>query len=107
MVKLSKWDNSLDWTILMEAWEAILHANGGKAPKVLDPFAGGGAIPLEALRLGCETYASDYNPVAALLLKSTLEYPEKYGSKSSKAGHGLSDEKQDNRLLNDVRKWGD
>jgi adenine-specific DNA methylase len=45
---------------------------------VLDPFAGGGAIPLEALRLGCETYALDYNPVAVLLNKAVLEYPHKF-----------------------------
>ena len=48
-------------------------------PKVLDPFAGGGSIPLEALRLGCETYASDYNPVAVFIEKATLEWPHKFG----------------------------
>jgi adenine-specific DNA methylase len=46
---------------------------------VLDCFAGGGAIPLEAIRLGCETYALDYNPVAVLILKAVLEYPQKFG----------------------------
>jgi putative DNA methylase len=46
---------------------------------VLDPFAGGGAIPLEALRLGCETYALDYNPVAVLINKAVLEFPQKFG----------------------------
>jgi len=45
-------------------------------PKVLDPFAGGGAIPLEAMRLGCEATAVDINPVAWFLLKCTLEYPQ-------------------------------
>lgn len=50
-----------------------------RPPKVLDPFAGGGSIPLEALRLGCETYASDYNPVAVFIEKATLEWPQKYG----------------------------
>src|SRR6266571_2628016 len=49
---------------------------GGRAPKVLDPFAGGGAIPLEAMRLGCEVTASDLNPVAWFILKCTLEYPK-------------------------------
>jgi adenine-specific DNA methylase len=48
-------------------------------PKVLDPFAGGGSIPLEALRLGAETYASDYNPVAVFIEKATLEWPQKFG----------------------------
>ena len=50
---------------------------GGRAPKVLDPFAGGGAIPLEAMRSGCEVTASDLNPVAWFILKCTLDYPQK------------------------------
>ena len=57
--------------------QEICKANGGRAPKVLDPFAGGGAIPLEAMRLGCEVTAADLNPVAWLILKCTLEYPQK------------------------------
>ena len=55
----------------------IREAYGGRAPKVLDPFAGGGAIPLEAMRLGCEVTAIDINPVAWFILKCTLEYPQK------------------------------
>ena len=57
--------------------EEIRRAYGGRAPKVLDPFAGGGAIPLEAMRLGCEVTASDINPVAWFILKCTLEYPQR------------------------------
>jgi len=57
--------------------EKIREAYGGRAPKVLDPFAGGGAIPLEAMRLGCEVTAIDINPVAWFILKCTLEYPQK------------------------------
>jgi adenine-specific DNA methylase len=57
--------------------QKIREAYGGRAPKVLDPFAGGGAIPLEAMRLGCEATASDINPVAWFILKCTLEYPQK------------------------------
>ena len=49
----------------------------GCAPRVLDPFAGGGAIPLEAMRLGCEVTAMDINPVAWFILKCTLEYPQR------------------------------
>ena len=48
-------------------------------PRVLDLFAGGGAIPLEALRLGCDAYALDLNPVAFLILKATCEYPQRFG----------------------------
>ena len=65
--------------LLERARERILECNGGKPPRLLDPFAGGGAIPLEALRLGCEVEASDLNPVAVLILKGTVEYPQKYG----------------------------
>ena len=55
----------------------IRAAHGGRAPRVLDPFAGGGAIPFEAMRLGCEVLANDYNPVAWFLLKCTLDYPNR------------------------------
>ncbi|MBM4396666.1 MAG: DUF1156 domain-containing protein [Deltaproteobacteria bacterium] len=55
----------------------IRDANGGRPPRVLDPFAGGGAIPLEAMRLGCEVTAADINPVAWFLLRCTLEYPQR------------------------------
>lgn len=57
--------------------DKIRAAYGGRAPRVLDPFAGGGAIPLEAMRLGCEVTAVDINPVAWFILKCTLEYPQR------------------------------
>jgi len=90
IAELCKWENSLNPTYIEKAREDIRKALG-YTPRVLDPFAGGGAIPLEALRLGCETYASDYNPVAVLILKAVLEYPQKYGEK----------------LVEDIRKWGE
>ena len=55
--------------------EEVREAFGGRAPRVLDPFAGGGAIPLEAMRLGCEVEAADLNPVAWFILRCTLHYP--------------------------------
>jgi adenine-specific DNA methylase len=55
--------------------DEIREAFDGRAPQVLDPFAGGGAIPLEAMRLGCEVTASDLNPVAWFVLRCTLHYP--------------------------------
>ena len=61
----------------MQLRARIREAFNGEAPKVLDPFAGGGAIPLEAMRLGCEVTAADINPVAWFILKCTLEYPQK------------------------------
>ena len=57
--------------------EEIRKVYGGRAPRVLDPFAGGGAIPLEAMRLGCEVTAIDINPVAWFILRCTLEYPQR------------------------------
>lgn len=62
--------------------QEIRKAFGGRAPRVLDPFAGGGAIPLEAMRLGCEVTAADINPVAWFILKCTLEYPQKLAGKT-------------------------
>ena len=62
----------------------IRKAYGGRAPKVLDPFAGGGAIPLEAMRLGCDVTAIDINPVAAVILKCTLEYPQRLAGQKRK-----------------------
>ena len=58
--------------LIREQWQ-------GTPPKILDPFSGGGSIPLEALRLGCETYATDLNPIAVLISKATLEWPQKMG----------------------------
>jgi adenine-specific DNA methylase len=70
---------------LISAAHKILHPDAeGDAPKVLDPFAGGGAIPLEALRLGCEAHAIDLNPVAHLIELCTLVYPQKYGQPNSR-----------------------
>jgi adenine-specific DNA methylase len=108
IINLSKWENSLNPHLIGKARKYILEANNGKPLKVLDPFAGGGAIPLEALRLGCETYAGEYNPVAVLILKCTLEYPQKYGKKKEvKEDWGLlKASSSKNLLLEDVKKWG-
>ena len=120
IIELSKWENSLNKEIIKKARDDILKAYGGISPKILDPFAGGGSIPLEALRLGCEVYASDYNPVATLILKCTLEYPQKYGNKRGIKSDQLKkvansptlfkevdDEKENNNpLLRDVIRWG-
>jgi len=108
IANLSKWENSLNKSIIERARKEILEANGGTPPRVLDPFAGGGAIPLEALRLGCETYASDLNPVAVLILKCTLEYPQKYGRAKRKKRDSLGNEYEEeyNPIFEDVKRWG-
>ncbi|HEH9455065.1 TPA: DUF1156 domain-containing protein [Pseudomonas aeruginosa] len=58
----------------------IRRVYGGRSPKVLDPFSGGGAIPLEAMRLGCDVTAVDINPVAWMVLRCTLEYPQRHAA---------------------------
>ncbi len=106
IAELCKWENSNNKVLIEKARKDILEANGGVPPRVLDPFAGGGAIPLEALRLGCETYASDLNPVAVLIEKATLEYPQKYCRPVKIKADNLEGEIEVNPLLEDVRKWG-
>lgn len=92
----ANWDNSTDAdyletsrTLTQIAHEALGGIPGTK-PLVVDPFAGGGAIPLEALRVGADAFASDLNPVAVLLNKVVLEYIPKYGQ----------------QLADEVRNWG-
>jgi len=80
-------------------------------PKVLDMFAGGGAIPLEALRLGCEAYALDLNPVAHIIELCTLVYPQKYGKPdlNARGTTGPKNAKSETTwggLAEEVRCWG-
>ncbi len=70
-----------DSDTVSKARKKIRELNGGRSPKVLDMFAGGGAIPLEAARLGCESHAVDYNPVAHLIELCTLVYPQSFGAR--------------------------
>ena len=70
-----------DPDVVRQARDRVKQAHGGRAPKVLDLFAGGGAIPLEAARLGCDSHAVDYNPVAHLIELCTLVYPQRFGPK--------------------------
>ena len=91
------------------ARELIQLAYDGRAPKVMDMFAGGGAIPLEAMRLGCEVIANDYNPVAWFLLKCTLEYPQRLAGKTYPLPDLNLDERPDLKngdLADHVRLWG-
>ena len=80
-----------DGAVVGEAQRHIREHNDGERPKVLDMFAGGGAIPLEAARLGCDSHALEYNPVAHLIELCTLVYPQKYG----------------NALAADFKRWSD
>lgn len=69
----ANWDLASNRTYLEVSGALVKAAHGDELPLVVDPFAGGGSIPLEALRLGCEAFASDLNPVAAFILKVMLE----------------------------------
>ena len=75
----ANWDMAAHPTYLQVGRNLVRAAHGDDAPLVVDPFAGGGSIPLEALRLGCETFASDLNPVACLILKVMLEDIPRHG----------------------------
>ena len=108
IIELSKWENINNPAILEKARSDILNAHGDVPPKVLDPFGGGGSIPLEALRLGCETYSNDYNPVAVLIQKCSVEYPQKFGSGTIEdaAWGELADKRAANPLIRDIVRWG-
>ena len=74
------WENSNNEEVLNKAKAEILKSTNGNPPPLLDPFAGGGAIPLEAQRLGLEVYASDLNPVAVMINKAMIEIPPKFAN---------------------------
>ena len=76
--RLVVWENIRDEKLLAEAHAEILKSTDGNPPPILDPFAGGGTIPLEAQRLGLEAHASDLNPVAVLINKALIEIPPKF-----------------------------
>jgi adenine-specific DNA methylase len=75
----ANWDHSAHPTFLEVGRGLVRAAHGEEAPLVVDPFAGGGSIPLEALRLGCEAFGSDLNPVACVVLRLMLEEIPRHG----------------------------
>jgi putative DNA methylase len=77
----ANWDLASNRTYLDVSRALVKAAHGAEPPLVVDPFAGGGSIPLEALRLGCDAFASDLNPVACLILKVMLEAIPRCGPK--------------------------
>lgn len=110
--KWPRWIKELNWPQdKMEVTLADIEAGRAPRPKVLDMFAGGGSIPLEALRLGCEAYALDLNPVAYIIELCTLVYPQKYVKPDSNA-RGMTGPKNEKGqstwggLAEEVRYWG-
>lgn len=76
------WENSNNEDILNAAKAEILKSTDNNPPALLDPFAGGGAIPLEAQRLGLEAHAHDLNPVAVTINKAMIEIPPRFAGKA-------------------------
>ena len=80
--KLVKWENSNNPEVLAAAKAEILRSTNNNPPALLDPFAGGGAIPLEAQRLGLEAHAHDLNPVAVMINKAMIEIPPRFAGQA-------------------------
>src|SRR5438067_698634 len=78
--EFANWDHAANALYLEIGRGLVKAAHPEETPVVVDPFAGGGSIPLAALRLGCEAFASDLNPVACLILKTLLEDIPRYGN---------------------------
>jgi putative DNA methylase len=107
--RLVVWENIHDEALLKEAHAEIWKSCDGNPPTILDPFAGGGSIPLEAQRLGLEVHASDLNPVAVLINKALIEIPPKFAGRPP-VFPGAADQAHTwpgaTGLAEDVRRYG-
>lgn len=107
--ELVQWENSNNPDVLARARAEIMASTGGNPPPVLDPFCGGGSIPLEAQRLGLEAHGSDLNPVAVLITKALIEIPPKFAGRKPihpDARRVLNDWHGAQGLAADVRAYG-
>ena len=111
--ELVKWENINNEHILEKARAEILKSTDGNPPPVLDPFCGGGSIPLEAQRLGLEAHGSDLNPVAVLITKAMIEIPPRFAGQPPVNPDAQSDSLQSQTwrgadgLAEDVRYYGE
>src|SRR5215212_6734378 len=107
--ELVKWENTSNEKLLAEAHSEILKSTDGNPPPILDPFAGGGSIPLEAQRLGLEAHASDLNPVAVLINKALIEIPPRWTNQPP-VFPGAAEQRLEwsgaTGLAEDVRRYG-
>src|SRR5712692_10104898 len=110
--QMVQWENSNKEEVLQKVRAEILKSTDGNPPPVLDPFAGGGSIPLEAQRLGLEAHASDLNPIAVLINKALIGIPPKFNGKPpinpearAKLAHGAT-WRGAQGLAEDVRYYG-
>ena len=111
MEQLVVWENCNNEDLLAQAHAEILESTGGNPPPILDPFAGGGTIPLEAQRLGLEAHASDLNPVAVLINKALIEIPPKFVGRKPVSPEVARDQlghpwPRATGLAEDVRRYG-
>lgn len=109
--RLVVWEDIQDEKLLTEAHAEILKSTDGNPPPILDPFAGGGTIPLEAQRLGLEAHASDLNPVAVLINKALIEIPPKFSGQPPVSPDVAKDQlahpwPRATGLAEDVRRYG-
>lgn len=109
--KLVVWENTRDEALLAEAHAEILKSTDGNPPPILDPFCGGGTIPLEAQRLGLEAHGSDLNPVAVLITKALIEIPPKFANRPpvfpGLADSQIRDWRGAEGLAADIRAYGE
>lgn len=88
--QLVLWENTNNERVLKTARNLIHLCTDGNPPPLLDPFAGGGSIPLEAQRLGLEAHAQDLNPIAVMINKALIEIPLKFtGQPPVVTGHAI------------------
>lgn len=110
LAALADWNNIHDDVLWAAAREDIRRSTGGNPPPILDPFAGGGAIPLEAQRLGLEAQASDLNPVAVLINKAMIEIPPRFAGRTPVnpgANARMTNWNDAEGLAEDIRRYGD
>lgn len=110
--QLVLWENVNNEELLAQAKAEVMRSTDGNPPPVLDPFAGGGSIPLEAQRLGLEAHASDLNPVAVLINKAMIEIPPRFANQApvnpeARAQLPAGGWKGAAGLAEDVRYYGD
>lgn len=110
IIRMVNWDNLGDEALFDEVRAEIMKSTDGNPPAILDPFAGGGTIPLEAQRLGLEAHASDLNPVAVLINKALIEIPPKFAGREP-VFPGAAGQRNDwpraTGLAEDVRRYGE
>lgn len=109
ITRMVDWDNLGDEALFDAVRAEIMKSTNGNPPAILDPFAGGGTIPLEAQRLGLESHASDLNPVAVLINKALIEIPPKFAGREPVfpgAAGTRTDWPKATGLAEDVRRYG-